>query len=300
MTQNIEEINALFRPGWVRGRVSWKEDFKKVRELIRDLGLNSVCVSAKCPNKGECWERRHVTFMILGDSCTRNCLFCGVKSESAGTVDSEEPGNVSRAVKELGAIYAVITSVTRDDLWDRGAGQFLKTVNAIKKENPKVLVEFLIPDLNADEAFLGEIAFSGADVIGHNIEMPEKFYPDLRPEAGYERSLKALEILKTKAAVPIKSSMMVGLGEKERDIFRTLEDLKDAGVDIVYIGQYLAPSKDHWPVKRYYSPSEFHSLRKRAEEMGFKAVCAGPMVRSSYRAYEAYLACTSNLDRRRT
>lgn len=263
-----------------------------MRGLLRDLNLNSVCVSAACPNKGECWEARHVTFMILGNRCTRDCRFCNIRESAPEAPDPDEPRNVSAAVRKLGVRYAVITSVTRDDLNDKGAGQFLMTVRAIKKETPGVLVELLIPDFNAEEIFLNEMVFSGADVIGHNIEMPETLYAEVRPRAHYARSIRALEILKRKAGnVPIKSSIILGLGEAEEDILRTLGDLKDAGVDIVYIGQYLSPSKDHWPVKKYYGPSEFHFLRKKSREMGFKAVQSGPMVRSSYRAYDSYRAC---------
>ncbi|MGB3114065.1 MAG: lipoyl synthase, partial [Candidatus Omnitrophota bacterium] len=262
------------------------------------LKLNSVCVSANCPNRGECWERRQVTFMILGNNCTRNCSFCNIREDFPESPDTKEPENISRAVEELGVEYIVITSVTRDDLKDKGAGQFLKTVWAIKKRSPEVKVELLIPDFDAEEIFLSEMVFSGADVIGHNIEMPENLYPEVRSKADYRRSLKVLSILKKKAAnIPIKSSIIVGLGETADDVLRTMEDLKNTGVDIVYIGQYLSPSAYHWPVKKYYRPSEFHFLRKKAREMGFKGVSSGPMVRSSYRAYEAYLACTSNLDR---
>ncbi|MFQ5952292.1 MAG: lipoyl synthase [Candidatus Omnitrophota bacterium] len=280
------------KPNWIRGKVSWEEDFEKVRKLLDELKLNSVCVSAACPNRGECWQARHVTFMILGKICTRGCSFCNITGGSPEEPDPNEPENIAEAVKKLGVKYVVITSVTRDDLFDKGAGQFIKTIWAIKKNVPEALVEVLIPDFGANEMLLSEMIFSGADVIGHNIEMPEALYADVRPKAYYARSLEVLSILKRRSSgTPIKSSIIIGLGEKEDDIFRTLEDLKDTGVDIVYIGQYLSPSRDHWPVKKYYGPSEFHSLRKKAREMGFKVVLSGPMVRSSYRAYESYLAC---------
>ena len=252
---------------------------------------------------GICW---HVSqsiefnaFMILWDNCTRNCRFCNIKGDLPEKPDIEEPENISRAVKELGVEYVVITSVTRDDLKDKGAGQFLRTVRAIKKNTPEVKVELLVPDLGAEEVFLKEMVFSGAHIVGHNIEMPEKFYSEVRPGADYRRSLRVLKLLKEKSrGIPIKSSIMVGLGEEKEDICRTLEDLRDAGVDIVYIGQYLSPSKDHWPVKRYYGPSDFHFLRKTSKEMGFKVVLSGPMIRSSYRAYEAYLMSTQLMERK--
>lgn len=262
---------------------------------MRDLNLKSICTSAACPNRGECWEKRHVTFMILGNICTRFCRFCNITGGvPEDAPDPKEPENISLAVKELGIKYVVITSVTRDDLSDKGAGQFLMTVKAIKSKNADVLVEILIPDFGADELFLSEMVFSGADVIGHNIEIPAALYPEVRPGADYTRSLKVLNVLKRTAGnIPIKSSIITGLGETEKDILLTMEDLKGAGVDIVYIGQYLSPSPDHWTVRKYYGPSEFHFLRKKAREMGFKAVLSGPMVRSSYRAYDSYLKCKS-------
>ena len=285
----------MTKPDWIRGRVSWSEDLGKVRDLLQGLSLNSVCVSAACPNRGDCWKERHVTFLIMGNTCTRCCRFCNIREGHPKELDPKEPENISKAVKELGAKYVVITSVTRDDISDKGAGHFLKTVNAVKKRTPEAMVEILIPDFDANETFLSEMAFSGADAIGHNIEMPENLYPEIRPRADYARSLKTLAILRKKAGnIPIKSSIMLGLGETEEDILRTLDDLKGEGVDIVYLGQYLNPSRDHWPVKRYYNPSEFHFFRKKAREMGFKAAMSGPMVRSSYRAYDSYRTCLDN------
>jgi len=296
---NFNRSNSAPRPDWIRAKAFWGKNSGEVRDVLEELGLNSVCAEAACPNKSECWEARHVTFMILGDVCTRGCRFCNIEGGSPGAPDLCEPRNVARAVKRLGTKYAVITSVTRDDLKDRGAGQFARTVGEIKTEAPGTLVELLIPDLGADPGLLREVAFSGAEVIGHNIEIPEVLYGDVRPEADYRRSLDALNILSASKAegadILVKSSIILGLGEAEEDILKTLEDLKAAGADIVYMGQYLSPSVRHWPVKRYYSPEEFRSLGETAGRMGFGAVCAGPLVRSSYRAYEAYRTCAGTV-----
>lgn len=286
------ETGQIEKPAWIRGKLSSGEGHSRVRDLMKRLGLCSVCVSAACPNRGECWEAKHVTFMLLGDVCTRGCLFCNVSEGYAAPPDTEEPGKVAGAVKELGIKYAVVTSVTRDDLADKGAGHFAATVRNIKKISPDTIVELLIPDLDADEALLEKVVFCGPEVIGHNIEMPRNLYRRIRPRARYDRSLRALSGLsrfKDRAGIKIKSAMMVGLGEDEGDIHRTFVDLKRSGVDILYIGQYLSPTKKHWPVKKYYTPEEFSRLGASAEEMGFDAVLSGPMVRSSYRARETYL-----------
>lgn len=280
------------KPEWIRGKISWGEDSRKVRDYLRELELNSVCVEASCPNKGECWEKKHVTFLILGDKCTRKCFFCDIKKDLPGTPDPSEPSNIAKAVKELGIKYIVITSVTRDDLPDQGTGHFVQTINEIKKISTEVLVELLIPDMGADIGLLRRIAFSKVEVVGHNIEMPKEFYSMIRPGSDYYRSLETLKILsslKDEAdAILVKSSIMLGIGEEEKAILETLVDLKESGVDIVYLGQYLRPSKMHWPVKKYYSPEEFKYYEEKALELGFRAVQSGPMVRSSYRAYESY------------
>lgn len=279
------------RPSWIRGKASWSAGHEKVKGLLSELSLTSVCEAAACPRKGECWNEKHVTFMILGDTCTRSCFFCNVKKGTPPVPEASEPSNVARAVDALGIKYAVITSVTRDDLEDNGAGAFVMTVKKIKELSPGTLVELLIPDMGADPVLLEKIAFSGAEVIGHNIEMPEKLYRSIRPRADYRRSLRALELLKGHSkGTLVKSSLMIGLGESEEDIFRTFKDISRTGTDILYIGQYLSPSKEHSPVVKYYTPEEFQVLKKKAEALGFRYVSAGPLVRSSYKAYEAYFA----------
>ncbi|MEA3490121.1 MAG: lipoyl synthase [Candidatus Omnitrophota bacterium] len=291
----MDKMKISDRPPWIRGRVSWDKGFGEVRDILRGLNLHSVCLEAACPNKGECWQGRHVTFLIMGDVCTRGCLFCNIKGGVPDPCDLAEPCNVAEAVRKLEAGHVVVTSVTRDDLEDRGAGHFVAVAREVKKRTDDVTVEFLIPDLGADEDLLRKVAFSGVEVIGHNIEMPEALYPEIRPGADYRRSLNTLEKLASLrnegARIFVKSSVILGLGESEGDLLRTLEDLRKAGVDIVYLGQYLSPSRRHWPVKKYYSPDNFRRLGKKAEHMGFGAVCAGPMVRSSYRAGESYRKC---------
>lgn len=281
------------RPEWIRGKVSWSDSFEEVNSVLRELKLNTVCNEAACPNRGECWDDKHATFIILGSTCTRGCLFCNVEEGALDSPDKSEPERVAEAVKKLNIKYAVITSVTRDDLLDKGTEHFVRTVRSIKSLCPDTVIELLIPDLDGNPDFLKKIAFSGAEVIGHNIEMPDNMYPQVRPRSDYTRSLNVLRLLgglkEAGSDILVKSSLIIGLGEEESDIKRTLEDLKAAGVDIVYIGQYLSPSKEHWPVKRYYTPEEFKCFEKDAEKMGFSAVLSGPMVRSSYNAYATYL-----------
>lgn len=294
MEKRIKKGKSVKKPDWIRGKFSFGENYEKVKGVLKELDLNTVCDEAACPNKGECWDEGHATFMILGDICTRKCLFCNVSEGEMDEPDTDEGVRIARAVKDLGIKYAVITSVTRDDLDDRGAEHFVKTVKELKKSSPDVFVELLIPDFDADEELLRKVASSGAEVIGHNVEMPEGMYPAVRPRSDYQRSMNVLKILsqmKTEGAkILIKSSLIIGLGEGKRDIIRTLEDLEGRGVDIVYIGQYLSPTGDHWPVNKYYTPEEFKSFEEKALKMGFSAVCSGPMVRSSYRAYQTYLA----------
>jgi lipoyl synthase len=280
------------RPEWIRAKAPFGDEAEKVAGILKDLDLVTVCVEADCPNKGECWKDKHATFMILGNVCTRGCNFCDVSSGTPRDPDGTEPERVARAVSELGIRYAVITSVTRDDLDDRGSGQFERTVKAIKKISPGTLVEILIPDFSGISELIKRAAFSGACVIGHNIEVPASIYPAVRPGADYARSLgvlRALSDLREKGAgIFVKSSLITGLGEKYGDIISTLREIRSAGTDIVYIGQYLSPSREHLPVEKFYEPGEFSALAEEARSMGFGSVLSGPMVRSSYKACLAY------------
>lgn len=272
-------------PSWIRGKISWHENFRKVQELLRESNLKTVCVEAACPNRGECWENKHVAFMILGETCTRGCKFCDVSGGTPKAPDTFEPKKIAKAIKKLNTKHAVITSVTRDDLPDGGAEHFVNTVKEIKKNSPEITIELLIPDFNAKAELLEKIAFSGAEIIGHNIEMPEALYSEIRPKADYAKSLcvlSRLNVLKKQGArIQVKSFVMAGLGETREEIYCTLADLKDSGVDIVYIGQYLSPSLKHWPVKKYYTPQEFKFFEEKAHKIGFTKVCSGSMVRSS-------------------
>ena len=291
----------MSRPEWIRGKLSWNENTKEIKELLNKLRLNTVCVEAACPNRGECWEGKEATFMILGSSCTRGCLFCNVDGEEPSAPEEDEPERIAKAVEELGVEYAVITSVTRDDLPDKGVGEFLRTIEEVKKVNAHTIVEILIPDFGGERNFIQKVASSGAEVIGHNIEVPERMYPAVRPKSDYLRSLEVLRTLSdfrnSGANILVKSSLIIGFGEEEEDIENTFKDLDEAGVDIVYIGQYLSPSKNHWPVKRFYTPEEFEKIEKQAKAKGFKAVKAAPLVRSSYKAFEAYSECIASLGR---
>ncbi|MDD4956901.1 MAG: lipoyl synthase [Candidatus Omnitrophica bacterium] len=290
MTQH-DHVN---RPPWIRGKLTMDATSCLMAKLARERSINSVCVEAACPNRGECWARGHVTFLILGRVCTRNCDFCNVEKGKPEAVDPDEPREVARFVKDTDARYVVITSVTRDDLDDMGAGHFINTVRSVKGTVPDSIVELLVPDMRARKDLIADIARSGAAVIGHNIEMPEVLYPEIRPGSSYVRSITALSCLADErdagADILVKSSIVVGLGEEESDIVRTFRDLRNAGVDILFIGQYLSPSRDHRPVARFYSPEEFEELGNTARDMGFGYVASGPMVRSSFRAEDAYLA----------
>jgi len=281
----------LTRPEWIRGRVSFNESFQKVYKVLKKENVHTVCTEAACPNKDECWKDGHVTFIILGDVCTRGCLFCNVKNGKPLKIDKNEPERITRVVKKLAKKYVVITSVTRDDLEDEGAEHFLQVIQSIKKNNPETFVEALVPDFSARKELIQKISHSSANVIAHNIEMPESLYKEIRKRSNYKQSIETLRILnenKNFAGYLTKSSMMVGVGETTEEIYKTIHDLKNVGVDIVYIGQYLSPSKKHWPVKKYYTPEEFNQIGSKAEEIGIKVVSSGPMVRSSYKAYESY------------
>ncbi len=279
------------RPSWIRGKLPWSKEFHESEVLIRDLGLNSVCVEAACPNKGECWKNKHITFLILGDICTRGCHFCNVSFGVPSAPDKKEPFNIVEAVKKMNREYVVITSVTRDDLAGGGAEYFVKTVELIKRYDGSIKVELLIPDLKGEETLIKKIAGSGADVIGHNIETPGSLYGVIRPRSDYKISLETLRILseyKRSMGFLTKSSIILGLGETRQEISITFDHLMASGVDILYLGQYLSPARTNIPVQKYYTPQEFELLKAEAKQIGFKAICSGPMVRSSFRAESSY------------
>ncbi|MCS7094339.1 MAG: lipoyl synthase [Thaumarchaeota archaeon] len=283
------------RPPWLKVVLAHGPVYERVKEVIRRYRLHTVCQSAICPNLSECWGSGTATIMILGDLCTRGCRFCAVTHGNPhGKVDFTEPERVSMAVSELGLSYVVLTSVCRDDLPDGGAVIFAETVRAVKRCNPSVIVETLIPDFGGDRAAIAEVVEAGPDVVGHNVETVRRLTPIVRDRrASYDRSLDVLRTVKeVNPQTVTKSSVMLGLGETEGELLETLKDLREVGVDVVTLGQYLRPlnSPLYLPVAEYLSPQRFKELERIAYEFGFLYVAAGPFVRSSYRAVEAFVA----------
>jgi lipoic acid synthetase len=277
------------KPPWLKVRFPAGPGFARIDRMHREQGLNSVCRSAACPNQGECWSQGTATFMILGNRCSRRCDFCNVAHGPAGTPDPAEAQAVAAAVAELGLRHAVITSVTRDDLPDGGAGHFAAVVAALRAALPSCRVELLIPDFGGDLAALQTVLATGPDVLGHNLETVPRLYPTARAGADYRRSLALLAAVRELApATPAKSGLMLGLGEERVELLTVFADLRAAGVGMLTLGQYLQPSKAHLPVERYLPPKEFAELRSVALAMGFTRVAAGPLVRSSYHAAELY------------
>jgi lipoic acid synthetase len=285
----MEADANLKKPPWLKKRLASGETYRKVFRLLKESHLHTVCQEAHCPNVGECFSEGTATFMILGDRCSRNCTFCAIRHDLPLPLDEGEPEEVSKAVKALGLRYAVITSVTRDDLPDGGADQFDRTVRAVRAESPGTSVEVLIPDFQGSKTALLKVVTSRPDVINHNLETVPRLYPEVRPQAVYERSLQLLErIEKMDRRILTKSGLMLGLGESREEIIGVFEDLLKVGCRILTIGQYLSPSSDHHPVVRYLPPKEFSELELIAKEMGFFAVAAGPFVRSSFHAGEMF------------
>jgi len=281
----------LQKPPWIRVRMPTGQNIDRVRGTVRGHGLHTVCDSSRCPNLAECWGRGTATFMILGSICTRSCRFCAVSSgDPGGIVDKDEPTRVAQAVRDLGLKHVVITSVARDDLEDGGASAFASTVRELRKSSPGTRVELLIPDLQGDACALRTIMEAKPNVLGHNLEVVERLQVLARDaKASYARSLSVLETAKRMdAQVLTKSSLMLGLGEEGEEVRAALKDLRRARVDIVTFGQYLKPKGKMLEVKRYLTPEEFAQLREEAMGLGFSQVVAGPLVRSSYRAEEAY------------
>jgi len=271
------------RPEWLKARHRMTADYHEVRSLVTAAGLHTVCDSAACPNMGECWSRRTLTFMILGNVCTRSCGFCDVLTGKPGTVDHGEPGRIARALSSLGLRYAVITSVDRDDLPDGGAEIWAETIVAIKDACPKMGLEVLTPDFKGVVEDIRTVIDAGPDLFAHNVETVARLHEMVRPQARYRRSLEVLEAAASFGATT-KSGIMVGLGEEPEEVLATMMDLRDAGCSIVNIGQYLRPSRLHLPVDRWATPDEFAMYAVRGREMGFAHVESGPLVRSSYHA----------------
>jgi len=279
---------AGVRPGWLKVRVPGDLDRLPVTGLINDLSLNTVCQEARCPNIFECWTAGTATFMILGEICTRRCTFCAVGRGTPLPVDPGEPKRVAEAVSRMGVRHAVITMVNRDDLDDGGAAHFAETIEAVR-ETAGISVEVLISDLEGNREALDRIIAARPEVLAHNVETVPRLYSAVRPVARYERSVELLRWAHESRfdGMLTKSSIMLGLGETEDEILETARDLRSAGVDIFTLGQYLAPTENNHPVRRYYTPAEFDHLGRRALDLGFRHVESGPLVRSSYMAHRA-------------
>lgn len=277
-------------PDWIKVRVPASiQQYKKTREILKENSLTTVCQEAKCPNIYDCFSRGTATFMILGDTCTRNCLYCSVKSGKPNPVDEDEPKRVAQAVKTLGLNYTVITCVTRDDLEDGGAGIFAGVVEEIHKIIPECKVELLISDLKGNWEGLKKIVDAKPEVINHNIEVVRELFPKIRPQGSYQRSLELLKKVKEfNPHMITKSGMMVGLGETKPQIIQTIGDLVEVNCNIFTIGQYLQPSPEKIPVIKFYRPEEFDELKEIGEYLGLSYVESGPLVRSSYKADECY------------
>jgi len=279
----------LRKPPWLKKRIPPFQDLQKVKSILDETDLHTVCEEARCPNLGECFAGGTSTFLILGKICTRDCGFCAVGHGVPAQPDEAEPEKVAQAVKKMGLQYVVITSVTRDDLSDGGASLFANTIQTIRALDSKTKVEVLIPDFQGGLNSLKSVLKEGPDVLNHNIETVSRLYPEVRPQADYQRSLYLLKTSKeSHPNVLTKSGFMLGLGENREEVLELLRDLRDAGCDLLTIGQYLQPRQDRLPVVRFVPPKEFEEYRTIGEEMGFKAVASGPFVRSSFHAFEMF------------
>lgn len=273
------------RPAWLRIRYRETPELERLRRLVRDEGLHTVCQSAACPNLSECWSRGTATFMLGGDTCTRRCGFCDVATGRPLPLDPEEPDRVAEAIRSLGLRFAVITAVARDDVADGGAAHFAATIRALRRSAPGCAVEVLVPDFKGSDEALATVLAAGPDVLNHNVETVERLQRKVRPAAKYERSLRLLERARELApGVPTKTGIMLGLGESADEIERTLRDVVGRGCRLLTVGQYLSPGPGHLPVERWVTPDEFAHWDRRARELGFDEVASGPLVRSSYRA----------------
>lgn len=272
-------------PPWLKKRIPPEGTTDTVRALLKELGLTTVCQNARCPNLMECFTRKTATFMILGNVCTRNCGFCAVSHGTALPVDPNEPERVAEAVQRLNLRHAVITSVTRDDLPDGGAGHFADTIRAIRQRSPNVIIEVLTPDFQGVQDHIRSVVIARPDIYNHNVETVPRLYPVVRPQANYKRSLELLSFVKSEnPKIYTKSGLMVGIGETDEEVLAVMRDLRNVCCDILTIGQYLRPSPQHLPIARFVHPDTFATYEKSARQMGFLAMACGPFVRSSYNA----------------
>ena len=285
--EEAEKVNKDLgkRPDWLKVRLPIGENYSDVKNLMRRQKLNTVCEEAKCPNISECWNHRTATFMILGDTCTRSCGFCNIKVGIPNELDIEEPKRVVESVVELNLRHVVITSVNRDELKDGGSTIFKECVRLIREQKPDCTVEILIPDFKGEEEAFKIIMQNPPDILNHNMETVPRLYHAVRPQAKYERSLELIKWFKSKG-LKTKSGIMVGIGEKQDEVLELMKDLVSHGCDILTIGQYLQPTKQHLPVDRFVTPDEFNMYKEEGLKMGFKIVESSPLVRSSYHADE--------------
>ena len=282
-------MTNLRKPPWLKKRIPPFQDIQKVRSILEETELHTVCEEARCPNLGECFTEGTATILILGRICTRNCGFCGVEHGDPVPPDEAEPHHVAQAIKKMGLRYVVITSVTRDDLPDGGASHFAKAIQAIREMDRGIKVEVLIPDFNGDWNSLNRVLQERPDVLNHNIETVHRLYSTVRPEANYKRSLDLLKKSKESYRhILTKSGFMLGLGETNEEVLDLLRELREVGCDFLTIGQYLQPHTNRLPVVRYIQPEEFEAYRKIGKEIGFKMVSSGPFVRSSFHAFQMF------------
>ena len=293
--RNNKETSQIKKPDWLRVRVSGSKKFLETNKILSESKIVTVCEEANCPNISECWQKNHATFMIMGDTCTRACAFCNVKTGLPDKLDVFEPYKISQVVKKMNLSHVVITSVDRDDLDDGGAEHFAKTINAIRKTSPETTIEILTPDFLKKEDALEKILKDYPDVFNHNLETVPRLYLSIRPGARYFNSLKLLNDVKDKNSnIFTKSGLMLGLGEKKNEIMQVMDDLRAAKVDFLTLGQYLQPTKKHAPVARYVTPDEFNSYKIIAESKGFLMVSSSPLTRSSHHAEEDFKVLKQN------
>lgn len=285
LTLSDSKEKILRKPEWLKIPIRRGNNLAYVEDLLKESTLNTVCKEANCPNRMECYSNKTATFMILGSICTRGCRFCNVTGGEPGCPDPEEPAKLAEAVKALGLKFAVVTSVTRDDLEDGGASVFASVINEVHSLNPPVGIEVLIPDFQGDRKALETVLKARPEILNHNVETVPSLYSEVRPEAEYRRSLEVLARVKEiDPSIYTKSGLMLGLGETEEEVMQVLKDLRNSNCDFLTMGQYLRPSKEHLPVKKYVSPDTFKKYEKEALSLGFKAAACAPFVRSSYNA----------------
>jgi len=285
MAAEIQKKDILRKPDWLKIPIRRGGNLAYVEDLLKDSTLNTVCKEANCPNRMECYSNKTATFMIMGSICTRGCRFCNVTGGRPECLDPEEPKKLAEAVRALGLKFAVVTSVTRDDLEDGGAAHFASVIREVHALDPPVGIEVLIPDFRGNYEALKVVASANPEIINHNIETVPSLYSTVRPQADYKQSLELLARVKElNPHIRTKSGLMLGLGEEEEEVMEVLRDLRDSGCDFLTMGQYLSPSKKHLPVRKYVSPDTFNRYRDRALEMGFRAAACAPFVRSSYNA----------------